>query len=202
MTESFSEMFENSLANQNIRPGMILTGRVISVGDDMVVVSVGLKSEAVIPLDQFRNERGEIEVKAGDEVEVALDAVEDGNGETRLSREKAKRARTWTRLEKAFTESEIVTGVITGRVKGGFTVELENVRAFLPGSLVDIRPVRDTGYLEGKQLEFKVIKLDQKRNNVVVSRRAVVEEEHSAERSELLEKLQEGAVVRGSVKNL
>jgi small subunit ribosomal protein S1 len=202
MTESFSELFENSLANQNIRPGMILTGRVISVGDDMVVVNVGLKSEAVISIDQFKNERGEIEVAAGDEVEVALDAVEDGEGNTRLSREKAKRARTWTRLEKAFNESEIVTGIITGRVKGGFTVELENVRAFLPGSLVDVRPVRDTSYLEGKPLEFKVIKLDQKRNNVVVSRRAVVEQEFSAERSALMDNLQEGTVVRGTVKNL
>jgi small subunit ribosomal protein S1 len=202
MSESFSELFEQSLASQRIRPGMILTGLVISVGDDMVVVNVGLKSEAVIPLDQFRNERGEIEVVAGDEVEVALDAVEDGTGETRLSREKAKRARTWTRLEKAFTESEIVIGVITGRVKGGFTVELENVRAFLPGSLVDVRPVRDTAYLENKPLEFKVIKLDQKRNNVVVSRRAVVEQEFSAERSALMDNLQEGTVVKGSVKNL
>ncbi len=202
MTESFSELFENSLANQRIRPGMILTGLVISVGDDKVVVNVGLKSEAVIPIEQFRNERGEIEVAAGDEVEVALDAVEDGTGETRLSREKAKRARTWTRLEKAFTESEIVTGVITGRVKGGFTVELENVRAFLPGSLVDVRPVRDTAYLEGKPLEFKVIKLDQKRNNVVVSRRAVVEQEFSAERSALMDNLAEGSVVKGTVKNL
>ncbi|MEY2853210.1 MAG: ribosomal protein [Pseudomonadota bacterium] len=202
MTESFSELFENSLANQRIRPGMILTGLVISVGDDKVVVNVGLKSEAVIPIEQFRNERGEIEVAAGDEVEVALDAVEDGTGETRLSREKAKRARTWTRLEKAFTESEIVTGVITGRVKGGFTVELENVRAFLPGSLVDVRPVRDTAHLEGKPLEFKVIKLDQKRNNVVVSRRAVVEQEFSAERSTLMDSLAEGSVVKGTVKNL
>ena len=202
MTESFSELFEQSLANTRIKPGQILTGRVISVGDDMVVVSVGLKSEAVIPIDQFRNERGEIEVAAGDEVEVALDAVEDGEGNTRLSREKAKRARTWTRLEKAFNESEIVTGIITGRVKGGFTVELENVRAFLPGSLVDVRPVRDTSYLEGKPLEFKVIKLDQKRNNVVVSRRAVVELEFSAERSALMDNLQEGSVVKGSVKNL
>jgi small subunit ribosomal protein S1 len=202
MTESFSELFEQTLANQRIKPGMILTGRVISVGDDMVVVSVGLKSEAVIPIEQFRNEKGEIEVAAGDEVEVALDAVEDGNGETRLSREKAKRARTWTRLEKAFNDSEIVIGIITGRVKGGFTVELENVRAFLPGSLVDVRPVRDTSYLEGKPLEFKVIKLDQKRNNVVVSRRAVVEQEFSAERSALMDNLQEGTVVKGTVKNL
>ncbi len=202
MSESFAQLFEQSLANQRIRPGMILTGLVVDVTPDVVIVNVGLKSEAVIPLEQFKNERGEVEVKAGDNVEVALDSVEDGTGETRLSREKAKRARTWTRLEEAFNKSEIVTGVITGRVKGGFTVEIENVRAFLPGSLVDVRPVRDTSYLEGKPLEFKVIKLDQKRNNVVVSRRAVVEQEFSAERSALLENLQEGAVVRGAVKNL
>ncbi|HNS28109.1 MAG TPA: 30S ribosomal protein S1 [Steroidobacteraceae bacterium] len=202
MTESFAQLFEQSLANQRIRPGMILTGLVVGLTDDIVIVNVGLKSEAVIGIDQFKNERGEIEVAVGDEVEVALDAVEDGNGETRLSREKAKRARTWTRLEKAFEASEIVTGVITGRVKGGFTVEIETVRAFLPGSLVDVRPVRDTSYLEGKPLEFKVIKLDQKRNNVVVSRRAVVEQEFSAERSALMENLQEGSVVRGTVKNL
>jgi small subunit ribosomal protein S1 len=202
MTESFAELFEQSLANQRIRPGMILTGLVVDVTPDVVIVNVGLKSEAVIPLEQFKNERGELEVKPGDSVEVALDSVEDGTGETRLSREKAKRARTWTRLEEAFNKSEIVTGVITGRVKGGFTVEIENVRAFLPGSLVDVRPVRDTSYLENKPLEFKVIKLDQKRNNVVVSRRAVVEQEFSAERSALMENLQEGAVVRGSVKNL
>ncbi len=202
MTESFAQLFEQSLANQRIRPGMILTGLVVDVTPDVVVVNVGLKSEAVIPLEQFKNERGEVEVRSGDQVEVALDSVEDGTGETRLSREKAKRARTWTRLEEAFNKSEIVTGIITGRVKGGFTVEIDNVRAFLPGSLVDVRPVRDTSYLEGKPLEFKVIKLDQKRNNVVVSRRAVVEQEFSAERSALLENLQEGSVVHGSVKNL
>ena len=202
MTESFAQLFEQSLANQRIRPGMILEGLVVEVSADMVVVNVGLKSEAVIPIEQFKNERGEIEVKAGDRVEVALDAVEDGTGETRLSREKAKRARTWTRLEGAFTNSEIVIGTITGRVKGGFTVEIDHVRAFLPGSLVDVRPVRDTAYLEGKSLEFKVIKLDQKRNNVVVSRRAVVEQEFSAERSALMDNLAEGSVVRGTVKNL
>jgi len=202
MTESFAQLFEQSIANQRIRPGMILTGLVVDVGDDMVIVNVGLKSEAVIPLDQFKNERGEIEVKAGDSIEVALDAMEDGTGETRLSREKAKRARTWTRLEESFNKSEIVTGTITGRVKGGFTVEIDNVRAFLPGSLVDVRPVRDTAYLEGKSLEFKVIKLDQKRNNVVVSRRAVVEQEFSAERSALMDNLQEGTVLKGTVKNL
>jgi small subunit ribosomal protein S1 len=202
MTESFAQLFEQSLASQRIRPGQILSGLVVDVGDDMVIVNVGLKSEAVIPVEQFKNERGEIEVKAGDMVEVALDSVEDGTGETRLSREKAKRARTWTRLEDAFSKAEIVIGIITGRVKGGFTVEIEHVRAFLPGSLVDVRPVRDTAYLENKPLEFKVIKLDQKRNNVVVSRRAVVEQEFSAERTALMDNLQEGAVVRGTVKNL
>ena len=202
MSESFAQLFEESLASQRIRPGQILTGRVIDVNADVVLVSAGLKSEAVIPTQQFKNERGEIEVSVGDEVEVALDSVEDGSGETRLSREKAKRARTWERLEKAFEDGETVSGLINGRVKGGFTVDIDFVRAFLPGSLVDVRPVRDPSYLEGKTLEFKVIKLDQKRNNVVVSRRAVVEQEYSAERSELLDKLQEGAVIRGVVKNL
>ena len=202
MTESFAQLFEQSLASQRIRPGQILSGLVVDVGSDMVIVNVGLKSEAVIPVAQFKNERGEIEVQVGEMVEVALDSVEDGTGETRLSRDKAKRARTWTRLEDAFSKGEIVTGIITGRVKGGFTVEIEHVRAFLPGSLVDVRPVRDTAYLENKPLEFKVIKLDQKRNNVVVSRRAVVEQEFSAERSALMDNLQEGSVVRGSVKNL
>ncbi|MBM5811224.1 MAG: 30S ribosomal protein S1 [Gammaproteobacteria bacterium] len=202
MTESFQQLFEQSIASQQIRPGQILTGTVVGVNPDVVIVSVGLKSEAVIPAEQFRNERGEVEVTIGEEVEVALDAVEDGSGETRLSREKAKRARTWTRLEQAFQNGEIVQGVINGRVKGGFTVELDNVRAFLPGSLVDVRPVRDPAYLEGKLLEFKVIKLDQRRNNVVVSRRAVVEQEYSAERSQLLDNLKEGDVVKGVVKNL
>jgi small subunit ribosomal protein S1 len=202
MTESFAELFEQSIASQRIRPGTILNGLIVEVGQDYVIVNVGLKSEAVIPSDQFKNEKGEIEVAVGETVEVALDSVEDGSGETRLSREKAKRARTWTRLETAFEKQEVVTGVITGRVKGGFTVEIENVRAFLPGSLVDVRPVRDPSYLENKPLEFKVIKLDQKRNNVVVSRRAVVEQEYSAERSALLDNLQEGAAVKGVVKNL
>jgi small subunit ribosomal protein S1 len=202
MTESFAAMFEESLASQRIKPGAILMGRIIDIGPDVVLVNAGLKSEAVIPLEQFKNDRGEIEISVGDDVEVALDSVEDGSGETRLSREKAKRARTWSRLEEAFEKQEVVKGIINGRVKGGFTVEIDFVRAFLPGSLVDVRPVRDPSYLEGKTLEFKVIKLDQKRNNVVVSRRAVVEQEYSAERSELLEKLQEGAVVKGVVKNL
>ena len=202
MTESFAELFEQSIASQRIRPGTILNGLIVEVGQDYVIVNVGLKSEAVIPSDQFKNEKGEIEVTVGETVEVALDSVEDGSGETRLSREKAKRARTWTRLETAFEKQEVVIGIITGHVKGGFTVEIDNVRAFLPGSLVDVRPVRDPSYLENKPLEFKVIKLDQKRNNVVVSRRAVVEQEYSAERSALLDNLQEGAAVKGVVKNL
>ena len=202
MSESFAELFEESFASQQIKPGSIITGTVVAVNDDVVLVSAGLKSEAVIPVDQFRGDGGEVDVSVGDEVEVALDAVEDGFGETRLSREKAIRARTWTALEKAYEDSEIVNGVINGRVKGGFTVEIDNVRAFLPGSLVDVRPVRDPAYLEGKVLEFKVIKLDQRRNNVVVSRRAVVEKEHSAEREALLASLQEGNTIKGIVKNL
>jgi len=202
MSENFAELFEESLASQRIKPGTILTGNVIEVSPEVVIVSAGLKSEAVIPASQFRNENGDLEVEVGDDVEVALDAVEDGFGETRLSRERAKRARTWEDLDDAFQNSKIVTGVINGRVKGGFTVEIDFVRAFLPGSLVDMRPVRDPSYLEGKQLEFKVIKLDQRRNNVVVSRRAVVEQEYSAEREQLLSSLQEGAMVKGIVKNL
>ncbi len=202
MSESFAELFEESFASQQIKPGAIITGTVVAVNDDVVIISAGLKSEAVIPIEQFQNEKGEAEVSIGDEFEVALDAVEDGFGETKLSREKAVRARTWIELEKAFEKGEIVSGIINGRVKGGFTVEIDNVRAFLPGSLVDVRPVRDPGYLEGKSLEFKVIKLDQRRNNVVVSRRAVVEQEYSEEREELLESLQEGNTVKGIVKNL
>jgi len=202
MSESFAELLEESLANQQIKPGAILTGTVIDVNADVVIVHAGLKSEAVIPAIQFLNDQGELEVVVGDEVEVALDTVEDGYGETRLSREKAKRARTWKRLEEAFQASDVVTGMISGRVRGGFTVDIEFVRAFLPGSLVDVRPVRDPVALEGSTLEFKVIKLDQKRNNVVVSRRAVVEEEFSAEREALLKNLQEGSVLDGVVKNL
>jgi small subunit ribosomal protein S1 len=202
MSESFAELFEESFASQQIKPGSIITGIVVAVNDDVVIVSAGLKSEAVIPIEQFKNDKSEVGVAVGDEIEVALDAVEDGFGETKLSREKAIRARTWTELEKAFEESKVVEGVINGRVKGGFTVEIDNVRAFLPGSLVDVRPVRDPAYLEGKSLEFKVIKLDKHRNNVVVSRRAVVEQEYSAEREALLEELQEGNTVKGIVKNL
>jgi len=202
MTESFADLFEESFASQQIKPGSIIKGTVVAINDDVVIVSAGLKSEAVIPIDQFKNDLREGEISIGDEVEVALDAVEDGFGETKLSREKAIRARTWTDLEKAFEKGEVVEGVINGRVKGGFTVEIDNVRAFLPGSLVDVRPVRDPGYLEGKSLEFKVIKLDQRRNNVVVSRRAVVEQEYSEEREQLLSELQEGNTVKGIVKNL
>jgi len=202
MSESFAELFEESFASQHIKPGSIITGIVVAVNDDVVLVSAGLKSEAVIPLEQFKNDKGEGSVAVGDEIEVALDAVEDGFGETKLSREKAIRARTWTELEKAFEAGEVVEGIINGRVKGGFTVEIDNVRAFLPGSLVDVRPVRDPAYLEGKSLEFKVIKLDQRRNNVVVSRRAVVEQEYSAERESLLAELQEGGMAKGIVKNL
>ena len=202
MSESFAELFEESFASQQIKPGSIISGTVVAINDDVVIVSAGLKSEAVIPIDQFRGDLRDGEINIGDAVEVALDAVEDGFGETRLSREKAIRARTWTELEKAFEKGEIVEGMINGRVKGGFTVEIDSVRAFLPGSLVDVRPVRDPAYLEGKSLEFKVIKLDQRRNNVVVSRRAVVEQEYSAEREELLKELQEGNTVKGIVKNL
>ncbi len=202
MSESFAELFEESFASQQIKPGAIIIGTVVAVNEDVVIISAGLKSEAVIPIEQFQNDKGEADVSVGDEFEVALDAVEDGFGETKLSREKAVRARTWTELEKSFEKGEVVTGVINGRVKGGFTVEIDNVRAFLPGSLVDVRPVRDPAYLEGKSLEFKVIKLDQRRNNVVVSRRAVVEQEYSAEREQLLASLQEGNSVKGIVKNL
>jgi len=202
MSESFAELFEESLAFTQMKPGTIINGTVIDIRSDIVVVSAGLKSEGVIPIEQFYSIGGELEVGVGDVVEVTLDSVEDGMGETRLSREKAKRAKAWKVLEQAQEADEIVKGVITGKVKGGFTVELDSIRAFLPGSLVDVRPVRDTAYLEGKELEFKLIKLDQARNNVVVSRRAVVESEFSAEREELLENLQEGQNIKGVVKNL
>ena len=200
--ESFAELLAQSEVEKRMRPGAILTGTVIDVGTEYVTVHAGLKSESIIPLEQFKGDSGTVEVTIGDSVEVALDTVEDGFGATRLSREKAKRARAWARLEASFEEAVTVTGYINGKVKGGFTVDIDDIRAFLPGSLVDVRPVRDTSYLEGKPLEFKVIKLDRRRNNVVVSRRAVVEEENSAEREALLESLQEGAVLAGVVKNL
>ncbi|AOV96575.1 30S ribosomal protein S1 [Edwardsiella hoshinae] len=202
MTESFAQLFEESLKEIETRPGSIVRGVVVAIDKDVVLVDAGLKSESAIPAEQFKNAQGELEIAVGDEVDVALDAVEDGFGETQLSREKAKRHEAWLMLEKAYEDAATVTGVINGKVKGGFTVELNGIRAFLPGSLVDVRPVRDTLHLEGKELEFKVIKLDQKRNNVVVSRRAVIESENSAERDQLLENLQEGMEVKGIVKNL
>ncbi|WP_263079632.1 30S ribosomal protein S1 [Endozoicomonas sp. Mp262] len=202
MSESFAELFEESLKNIEMKPGAIVSGVVVDIDSDWVTVHAGLKSEGIIPKAQFQDENGELTIALGDEVQVALDAVEDGFGETRLSREKAKRMEAWGELEKAFEAEDIVKGVISGKVKGGFTVDVNTIRAFLPGSLVDVRPVRDTSHLEGKELEFKVIKLDQKRNNVVVSRRSVLEAENSAEREQLLGSLQEGLEVKGIVKNL
>ncbi|MCX4028790.1 30S ribosomal protein S1 [Endozoicomonas sp. SM1973] len=202
MSESFAELFEESLKELDMKPGSIISGIVVDIDSDWVTVHAGLKSEGVIPKEQFFNESGELAIQVGDEVQVALDTVEDGFGETRLSREKAKRAEAWTELEAAYEAENIVKGIINGKVKGGFTVDINTIRAFLPGSLVDVRPVRDTAHLEGKELDFKVIKLDQKRNNVVVSRRSVLEAENSAEREALLESLQEGQEVKGIVKNL
>ncbi|MCK7594924.1 30S ribosomal protein S1 [Pseudomarimonas salicorniae] len=202
MTESFAELFEQSEKLSKLKPGAIVVGVVVEVRNDVVVINAGLKSEGIVPIEQFRNEEGEIDVGVGDEVKVALDALENGFGETVLSREKAKRAMVWDELEEAMEKSETITGRISGKVKGGFTVDIKDVRAFLPGSLVDVRPVRDPAYLEGKELEFKIIKLDRKRNNVVVSRRAVVESEYSEEREKLMERLVEGAILPGVVKNL
>jgi small subunit ribosomal protein S1 len=202
MSESFAELFEESLKTVDMVPGSIVTGVVIDIDNDWVTVHAGLKSEGVIPAEQFKNDKGELDLAIGDEVQVSLETVEDGFGETRLSREKAKRAESWKILESAHEAEEVVIGVINGKVKGGFTVELQGIRAFLPGSLVDVRPLRETTHLEGKDLEFKVIKLDAKRNNVVVSRRAVMEQANSEEREELLANLQEGQAVKGVVKNL
>jgi len=200
--ESFAELFEASQHGLDMQNGSIVTGIITEIDSDWVTVDAGLKSEGVIDKKEFLNDQGEFTLKAGDQVKVSLDAVEDGFGETRLSREKAKRAETWLVLEEAFTKGDAVTGVINGKVKGGFTVDVNTIRAFLPGSLVDIRPIRDVDHLMNKELEFKLIKLDQKRNNVVVSRRAVLETVNSAEREELLASLQEGQVVKGVVKNL
>jgi small subunit ribosomal protein S1 len=197
-TESFAELFESSLATIDMRPGSVINATVVDVQADRVILNAGLKSDAIIPMAEFRNE----EIKLGDKVEVVVETVENGFGETRLSREKAKRAKAWIELEKLHQDDETVTGTIIERVKGGFTVELDSVHAFLPGSLVDIKPVRDPGYLEGKDLEFKIIKMDHKRNNIVVSRRAVMEHESSAERQARLEELQEGQEVTGIVKNI
>jgi small subunit ribosomal protein S1 len=202
MTENFADLFEESLLQLETRPGAIVKGTVVSIDKDIVLVDAGLKSESAIPVDQFRAADGSLEIAVGDTVDVALDAIEDGFGETILSREKAKRHEAWVELEKAYDEKATIKGIINGKVKGGFTVEVNTVRAFLPGSLVDVRPVRETTHLEGKELEFKVIKLDAKRNNVVVSRRAVIEAESSAERDQLLSNLEEGDEVKGIVKNL
>ena len=202
MSESFQELFEESLRTVEMNPGAIITGVVIDIDKDWVTVHAGLKSEGVIPVDQFFDERGEIDVAVGEEVQVALEAVEDGFGATRLSREKARRAESWIDLEAAHKADEVVHGIINGKVKGGFTVDVRGLRAFLPGSLVDVRPLREITHLEGKELEFKVIKLDAKRNNVVVSRRAVMESANSAERDALLENLEEGSSLKGVIKNL
>ena len=202
MTESFAALFEASELNLNVEKGAVIQGIVVSIDSDWVTVDTGLKSEGVVARSEFLNEQRELEVNVGDSVDVVVEALDNGMGQTVLSREKAKRAETWTKLEKIFEDGEIVTGVISGKVKGGFTVDIGPVRAFLPGSLVDTRPIRDTTHLEGKELEFKVIKLDAKRNNVVVSRRAVMEAESSADREALLSQLEEGQTVTGTIKNL
>ena len=202
MSDSFAALFEQSLNEIDMTPGAIVTGTIIDIDADWVTVHAGLKSEGVIPKSQFVDDQGNLNLEIGDEVKVALETVEDGFGETRLSREKAKRAESWMELEEAYERSEVVTGLINGKVKGGFTVDVNNIRAFLPGSLVDVRPIKDTLHLEGQELEFKLIKLDKKRNNVVVSRRAVLETVSTEERDALLEKLQEGMSVKGIVKNL
>ena len=194
MTESFAQLFEESLANQRFRPGQILNGLVIEVGQDYVIVNAGLKSESTIATEEFKNDRGEIEVAVGDFVSVAIEALEDGFGATKLSRDKAKKLAAWTSLDDALANGTIIKGVVSGKVKGGLTVMVNGIRAFLPGSLVDLRPVKDTSHFENKELEFKVIKLDRKRNNVVVSRRAVMEETAGVERQQLLETLKEGAI--------
>ncbi|ESK40042.1 MULTISPECIES: 30S ribosomal protein S1 [Acinetobacter] len=202
MTESFAALFEESELNLNVEKGAVIQGVVVNIDSDWVTVDTGLKSEGIVDRAEFLNDQRELEVQVGDNVDVVVEALDNGMGQTVLSREKAKRAETWTKLEKIFEDGEIVTGVISGKVKGGFTVDIGPVRAFLPGSLVDTRPIRDTTHLEGKELEFKVIKLDAKRNNVVVSRRAVMEAESSADREALLAQLEEGQTVTGTIKNL
>ncbi len=202
MTESFAELFEQSESISKLKPGAIVLGTIVEIRSDVVVINAGLKSEGIVPIEQFRNEAGELPIKVGDQIKVALDSLENGFGETVLSREKALRSMVWDDLEEAFEKQSTITGRISGKVKGGFTVDIHDVRAFLPGSLVDVRPVRDPVYLEGKELEFKILKLDRKRNNVVVSRRAVVESEFSEEREKLLDRLTENSVIKGVVKNL
>ncbi|HQT25755.1 MAG TPA: S1 RNA-binding domain-containing protein, partial [Burkholderiales bacterium] len=200
--ESFASLFEESLGRMEMRAGEVITAEVVRVDYNVVVVNAGLKSESFIPVEEFKNEKGEIEVKAGDFVTVAIESLEDGYGETRLSRDKAKRLAAWQELEDALEKGTIVSGLVTGKVKGGLTVMINGIRAFLPGSLVDTRPIKDTSPYENKELEFKVIKLDRKRNNIVVSRRAVMEASLGADRQALLESLQEGAMVKGIVKNI
>ena len=200
--ESFAELFEESLGTLEMAPGSIVTGTVVEIDKEFVLVHAGLKSEGVIPRNQFLNDDGEFSLEIGDQVQVAMETVDDGWGETRLSREKARRAESWLMLERSFSTGDAIKGILNGKVKGGFTVDINEIRAFLPGSLVDIRPLRETAHLEGRSLEFKVIKLDQRRNNVVVSRRAVLEEESSAEREALLASLHEGQEIKGIVKNL
>ena len=202
MSESFAELLEESLNSSEMKPGAVIEAEVVDINGDYVIVNAGLKSESEIPASQFRDSEGAVQVNIGDRVEVAIETVEDGYGNTRLSRERARRAKSWEALESAFADQSIVKGFLTGKVKGGFTVSMDEVRAFLPGSLVDVRPVTDTVFLENKELEFKVIKLDRVRNNVVVSRRAVVEKEMEVERAELLQNLEEGQIMKGIVKNL
>ncbi|ARC54769.1 30S ribosomal protein S1 [Candidatus Riesia sp. GBBU] len=202
MTESFPKLFKNSLKNIEIRPGSIIKGKIVSIEKGIVLVDAGLKSESSIPIEQFKNEDNKIEINVGDEIDVELESLEDGFGETLLSREKAKKHESWLILEKSYRESKIVLGTISEKVKGGFTVEVKGIRAFLPGSLVDVRPIKDTSFLEGKVLEFKVIKLDRKRNNIVVSRKAIIESENNIERNQLLKRLKEGIKIKGVVKNL
>ena len=202
MSESFAELLEESLRSSEMKPGAVIEAEVVDINGDYVIVNAGLKSESEIPASQFRDSEGAVQVNIGDRVEVAIETVEDGYGNTRLSRERARRAKSWEALESAFADQSIVKGFLTGKVKGGFTVSMDEVRAFLPGSLVDVRPVTDTVFLENKELEFKVIKLDRVRNNVVVSRRAVVEKEMEVERAELLQNLEEGQIMKGTVKNL
>jgi small subunit ribosomal protein S1 len=199
-TDNFAALFEESLARQEMRQGELITAEVTRVDYNIVVVNAGLKSESFIPIDEFKNDQGEVEVKPGDFVTVAIESIENGYGETKLSRDKAKRLKAWHDLEASMEQGSVVQGLVTGKVKGGLTVMVNGIRAFLPGSLVDIRPVKDTTPYEGKQLDFKVIKLDRKRNNVVVSRRAVLEASLGEEREKLLATLQEGAVVKGIVR--
>ena len=202
MSENFAQLLEETTSKLRVKPGTIIDGTVIEIRNDAVVINAGMKSEGIVPIEQFLNPQGEIEVQLGDTVEVYLDAFEDGRGETRLSREKAKRAKAWELLKTSYESEEKVVGMVTGKVKGGFTVELQDIRAFLPGSLVDSRPVKDTLNIEGKELEFKIIKIDQKRNNVVVSRRAILDSENTGERGAVISNISEGSVVKGIVKNL